>query len=50
MVNFIPGITESIQTGAWPRRVNPKLWFPLYTRTVLVKHDSDILKTSEYNQ
>lgn len=25
----VPGMTESMQTGAWPRRVKPKFFFPL---------------------
>lgn len=31
----LPGITESIHTGAWPLRVKPKLMLPLQTLTVL---------------
>lgn len=28
-------MTESMQTGAWPLKVKPKLFFPLRTRIVL---------------
>lgn len=32
---LLPGITESTQTGAWPRSVKPKFFFPRYTRMIL---------------
>lgn len=34
-VGLLPGMTESTQTGAWPRSVKPKFFFPRYTRMIL---------------
>lgn len=28
-IEAVPGMTESMQTGAWPRSVKPKVFFPL---------------------
>lgn len=47
-------MTESIHTGAWPRRVNPKLMLPLHTLTVLQRQvgaldQSKIAQTKHIN-